>query len=51
MLTKPKIQDQTFLFTGTITEFTRDEDEALVDAHGGKILFRAEAKTHQINGD
>ena len=32
MPTKPKIQDQTFLFTGTLTEFTRDEAEALVEA-------------------
>jgi NAD-dependent DNA ligase len=28
---KSKIQDQTFLFTGTLTEFTRDEAEALVE--------------------
>ena len=32
MATKSKIQDQTFLFTGTLTEFTRDEAEALVEA-------------------
>ncbi len=31
MPTKPAIQDQTFLLTGNLTEFTRDEAEALVE--------------------
>ena len=44
MPTKPKIQDQTFLFTGTLTEFTRDEAEALVEANGGKVLSGVSAK-------
>jgi len=38
MATKSKIQDQTFLFTGTLTEFTREEAEALVETNGGKVL-------------
>jgi len=38
MSAKFKIQDQTFLFTGTLSEFTRDEAEALVEANGGKVL-------------
>ena len=44
MPTKSKIQDQTFLFTGTLTEFTRDEAEALVEANGGKVLSGVTAK-------
>jgi NAD-dependent DNA ligase len=35
---KPTIQDQTFLFTGTLTEFNRDEAEALVEAKITKSL-------------
>ena len=45
---KPKIQDQTFLFTGTLTEFTRDEAEALVEAHGGKVLSGVTAKLNYL---
>jgi hypothetical protein len=44
MPTKSKIQDQTFLFTGTLTEFTRNEAEALVEANGGKVLSGVTAK-------
>jgi hypothetical protein len=44
MAAKSKIQDQTFLFTGTLTEFTRDEAEALVEANGGKVLSGVSAK-------
>ena len=29
---------KTFLFTGTLTEMTRDEAEGMVEEHGGKIL-------------
>ena len=45
---KPKIQDQTFLFTGTLTEFTRDEAEALVEANGGKVLSGVSAKLNYL---
>lgn len=48
MPTKPKIQDQTFLFTGTLTEFTRDEAEALVEANGGKVLSGVSAKLNYL---
>ena len=48
MPTKSKIQDQTFLFTGTLTEFTRDEAEALVEAHGGKVLSGVSAKLNYL---
>ncbi len=48
MPTKPKIQDQTFLFTGTLTEFTRDEAEALVEAYGGKVLSGVSAKLNYL---
>lgn len=48
MPTKPKIQGQTFLFTGTLTEFTRDEVEALVEANGGKVLSGVSAKLNYL---
>ena len=48
MPTKSKIQDQTFLFTGTLTEFTRDEAEALVEANGGKVLSSVSAKLNYL---
>lgn len=48
MATKSKIQDQTFLFTGTLTEFTRDEAEAFVEANGGKVLSGVSAKLNYL---
>jgi len=48
MPTKSKIQDQTFLFTGTLTEFTRDEAEALVEANGGKVISGVSAKLNYL---
>ena len=48
MPTKPTIQNQTFLFTGTLTEFTRDEAEALVEANGGKLLSGVSAKLNYL---
>ena len=48
MPTKLKIQDQTFLFTGTLTEFTRDEAEALVEANGGKVLSGVTTKLNYL---
>jgi uncharacterized protein (TIGR02145 family) len=48
MPTSSKIQDQTFLFTGTLTEFTRDEAEALVEANGGKVLSGVTAKLNYL---
>ena len=48
MPTKSKVQDQTFLFTGTLTEFTRDEAEALVEANGGKVISGVTAKLNYL---
>ena len=48
MPTKPTMQDQTFLFTGTLTEFTRDEAEALVEANGGKVISGVSAKLNYL---
>ena len=48
MPSKPTIQDQTFLFTGTLTEFTRDEAEALVEANGGKVISGVTAKLNYL---
>lgn len=48
MPTKSKIQDQTFLFTGTLTEFSRDEAEALVETNGGKVLSGVSAKLNYL---
>ena len=48
MPTKSKIQDQTFLFTGTLTEFTRDEAETLVEANGGKVLSGVSPKLNYL---
>jgi hypothetical protein len=48
MPTKLKIQDQTFLFTGTLSEFTRDEAEVLVEANGGKVLSGVSAKLNYL---
>jgi uncharacterized protein (TIGR02145 family) len=45
---KSTIQDQTFLFTGTLTEFTRDEAEALVETNGGKVLSGVSAKLNYL---
>lgn len=48
MPAKPIIQGQTFLFTGTLTEFTRDEAEALVEANGGKVISGVTAKLNYL---
>ena len=48
MPTKPTIQNQTFLFTGTLTEFIRDEAEAMVEANGGKVLSGVSAKLNYL---
>jgi len=48
MSTTSKFQDQTFLFTGTLTEFTREEAEALVTAHGGKVLSGLSGKLNYL---
>ena len=42
------LQNQTFLFTGTLAQFTRDEAEALVKANGGKVLSGVSAKLNYL---
>jgi hypothetical protein len=48
MSKRAKIAGNTFLFTGTLTEFTRDEAEALVEANGGKVLSGVSAKLNYL---
>ena len=38
MAKKATIAGNTFLFTGKLTEFTREDAEAHVEAEGGKVL-------------
>jgi hypothetical protein len=48
-MTKTKsIENQTFLFTGTLTEFAREEAEANVEAEGGKVLCGVSAKLNYL---
>jgi hypothetical protein len=43
-----KIQGSTFIFTGTLTELNREEVEALVKAHGGKVLSGVSGKLNYL---
>ena len=43
-----KMTNQTFLFTGTLTELTREEAEALVESNGGKVLSGVSAKLNYL---
>lgn len=42
------IAGNTFLFTGKLTEFTREEAEAHVEAEGGKVLSGVSAKLNYL---
>ena len=42
------LQDQTFLFTGTLQQMTRGEAEALVEQNGGKILGSVSSKLNYL---
>ena len=42
------IAGNTFLFTGKLTEFTREDAEALVEANGGKVLSGVTAKLNYL---
>lgn len=42
------IAGHTFLFTGTLTEFTRAEAEALVEANGGKVVSGVSTKLNYL---
>ena len=48
MATKLSIAGNTFLFTGKLTEFTREEAEAHVEAEGGKVLSGVSAKLNYL---
>jgi hypothetical protein len=48
MATKATIAGNTFLLTGTLIEFTRDEAEALVEANGGKVISGVTAKLNYL---
>ena len=48
MSSQSLLQNKTFLFTGTLTEFTRDEAESLVEANGGKVLSGVSAKLNYL---
>lgn len=42
------LQEQTFLFTGTLTKLTRSKAEELVEQHGGKILNSVSSKLNYL---
>ncbi|WP_133991103.1 NAD-dependent DNA ligase LigA [Dinghuibacter silviterrae] len=42
------LQDQTFLFTGTLQQMTRSEAEGLVEQNGGKILGGVSSKLNYL---
>jgi hypothetical protein len=48
MATKRSIQGSTFLFTGTLTEFTREEAEAMVKDNGGSVLSGVTGKLNYL---
>jgi uncharacterized protein (TIGR02145 family) len=48
MAKKTIIAGNTFLFTGKLTEFTREEAEAHVEAEGGKVLSGVSAKLNYL---
>lgn len=47
-----KLQNQTFLFTGTLETMSREKAEQLVEHHGGKIISGVSSKlTYLVVGD
>ncbi len=42
------LQDQTFLFTGTLNKLKRDDAEALIEQQGGKILGGVSSKLNYL---
>ena len=48
MAKKATIAGNTFLFTGKLTEFTREDAEAHVEAEGGKVLSGVSAKLNYL---
>ncbi len=45
---KNTLQDQTFLFTGSLTQLTRSKAEEIVEQHGGKILSGISSKLNYL---
>ena len=48
---KPKssrLADKTFVLTGTLAEFTRDEAKALIEEQGGKVVSSVSKKTSYV---
>jgi DNA ligase (NAD+) len=43
-----KLEGLTFLFTGSLQEFTRDEAKEMVESNGGKILSSVSAKLNYL---
>jgi DNA ligase (NAD+) len=43
-----KLSGKTFLFTGTLTQFTRDEAKELVERNGGKLLSGVSKNLHYL---
>lgn len=43
-----KFSNQTFLFTGTLNKLKRNDAEALVESHGGKILSGVSSKLNYL---
>ena len=43
-----KLEGKTFLFTGSLTRFTRDQAREMVEANGGRILSSVSANLHYL---
>jgi DNA ligase (NAD+) len=43
-----KLAGKTFVFTGTLTNRTREEAEAIVQQHGGKVSGSVSKKTNYV---
>lgn len=46
--TSNKLNGQTFLFTGTLTAFSRDRAKQLVEENGGKLLSGVSANLNYL---
>jgi DNA ligase (NAD+) len=46
--TENTLQGKTFLFTGTLSHFSRNEAEELVEQHGGKIVNNVSSKLNYL---